>query len=372
MSGIKLESDASAVEAVRIGFLLIENFTQLALASALEPLRMANQLAGAQLYNWNLIGSSGEMVTASNGIQIMPDRTIDDSVDYDIVFVVSGINVMESYQVQEVRWVKSLASRTRALGGLCTGSYLLAKAGLLDGYSCSAHWECLAALQEEFPLVYCNNHLFSFDRDRMTCTGGDVPMHMIMHLVSLHHGAALANAISDMFVCERIRDSQEPQRVRLSAPNFVNQPKLSEALQLMEANIEEPIELKEVAELVGISRRHLERLFLAYLDCSPSRFYLKLRLERARQLLTQTPLSIVEISAVCGFVSAPHFSRSYRKHMGRSPKAERDLRRKTPSSAMILLEESYGMTPSRAEYSLEVAKRESFFGSQSLTDESLR
>ena len=368
MAEINLKNETAEAEPIHIGFLLIENFTLLALAAAMEPLRMANQLAGKHLYSWSLIGASPEAVTASDGIRIMPDHTVNDSADYDIVFVVSGINVMENYQAQEVRWLRSLVGRVKTVGGLCTGPYLLAKAGLLDGYTCSAHWECLAALQEEYPLVYCNNHLFSFDRDRITCTGGDVPMHMIMQLVSLHHGAALANAISDMFVCERIRDSQEPQRVRLSAPNFVDQPKLSEALQLMEANIEEPIELKEIADLVRISRRHLERLFLAYLDCSPSRFYLKLRLERARQLLTQTPLSIVEISAVCGFISAPHFSRSYRKHMGRSLKAERDLRRKSPTAAMVLIEESSGKTSTSAERALEVAKGESFFGSQSTSE----
>lgn len=368
MSDLHLDNDYPEKDPVRIGFLVVQNFTLLALSSAVEILRMANQLTGKQLYNWSLIGASEEPVTASGGTQIIPDRTINDAVEYDIVFVVAGINVMENSQPQEMRWLKNIASRVETLGGLCTGPSLLARAGLLDGYTCSAHWETIAALQEECPLVYCNNNLFSFDRDRITCTGGDVPMHMMMHLVSLHYGSSLANSISDMFVCERIRDSQEPQRVRLSAPNFVNQPKLSEALQLMESNIEEPIELKEIAELVGISRRHLERLFLAYLNCSPSRFYLKLRLERARQLLTQTPLSIVEISAVCGFISAPHFSRSYRKHMGRSPKAERDLRRKSPTDAMVLLEESSGTTPTSAERALEVARGESFFGSHSLPE----
>ena len=368
MSEFVLESNYDDKDPVHVGFLIVQNFTLLALSSALEPLRMANQLTGKHLYSWSLVAATDEVVTASGGMQIMPDRTINDNIDYDIVFVVAGINVMENFQQQEVRWLKSISSKVASVGALCTGPYVMARAGLLDGYTCSAHWECIAALQEEYPLVYCNNNLFSFDRDRITCTGGDVPMHMMMHLVGMHHGGKLANAISDMFVCERIRDSQEPQRVRLSAPNFVNQPKLSEALQLMESNIEEPIELKEITELVGISRRHLERLFLAYLNCSPSRFYLKLRLERARQLLTQTPLSIVEISAVCGFISAPHFSRSYRKHMGRSPKAERDLRRRSPTDAMILLEESSGSTPTSAERAIEVARGESFFGSHNLAE----
>ena len=128
---------------------------------------------------------------------------------------------------------------------------MLAQAGLLDGYNCSAHWECLAALQEDYPRIFCNNNLFTFDRDRITCTGGDVALHMMLHLVADHYGAPLANAISDMFVCDRIRDSQEPQRLRMENNVFASQPKLASAVQLMEANIEEPIDLVDVAAYSG-------------------------------------------------------------------------------------------------------------------------
>ncbi len=352
----------SNIGTFKVGFLLLEKFTLMPLSSATEPLRMANHLTGKRLYDWQLIGESAEAVSSSGGIRLLPDTTIDDSLDFDLVIVVAGINVKENTHPKTVKWLTSIARITPLMGGICTAPLVLAKAGLLDGYSCSAHWECLAALQEEYPLVYCNNHLFTFDRSRLTCTGGDVPLHMMIHLVANQHGRAIGNAISDMFVCDRVRDSQEPQRLRMERQIFANQPKLADAVQLMEANIEEPIELSDVASYSKISRRQLERLFLSYLGITPSRFYLKLRLERARQLLRQTSCSIVEISTMCGFVSAPHFSRSYRKHMGRSPRAERDFR-DPPGSSLVLTEESTGLIPNRSEEALILARQETSFGS---------
>ncbi|MEE2782171.1 MAG: GlxA family transcriptional regulator [Pseudomonadota bacterium] len=345
----------------RIGFLLVENFTMIALASALEPLRMANHLSGQNLYEWQLISAMGREVNASGGVRMLTDQLMHAEHEYDYLFVVAGVNVIENAKQEEIRWLKQQARHKTVLGGLCTGAFLLAQARLLDGYSCSAHWECLAALQEEHPLVYCNKNLFSFDRDRITCSGGDVPLHMMLHLISSHHGAPLASAISDMFVCERVRDSHEPQRLRMESHHFASQPKLAEAVQLMEANIEEPLPIVDIAELSGISRRHLERLFVTYLNCSPSRFYLKLRLERARQLLLQTSSPIVEVATMCGFISAPNFSRSYRKHLGVSPKEERANKR-TPTSNIILMEEDVGIVPSNAEQALEIARQEASFG----------
>jgi transcriptional regulator GlxA family with amidase domain len=178
-------------------------------------------------------------------------------------------------------------------------------------------------LQEGFPRVHCNNHLFTVDRERMTCTGGGVPMHMMLNVLARRHGQPLADAISDMFVCDQMRDHSEQQPVPLRQQLLSSQPRLAEVALLMEANIEEPIELQELAKLARISRRQLERLFLKYMGCAPSRFYLKLRLDRAHRLLKQTSCSIVDIASMCGFVSTTHFSRCYRKYRGTAPRAAR-------------------------------------------------
>ena len=345
----------------KVGFLPLEQFTLIALSSAIEPLRMANHLTGEALYDWQLIRPAIAPVTASGGTSMLPNACLNDVGDLDLIIVVAGVNVKDNIEPEILAWLKKRATSNVLMGGLCTGPLVLAQAGLLDGYNCSAHWECLAALQEDYPRIFCNNNLFTFDRDRITCTGGDVALHMMLHLVADHYGAPLANAISDMFVCDRIRDSQEPQRLRMENNVFASQPKLASAVQLMEANIEEPIDLVDVAAYSGVSRRQLERLFLNFLGITPSRFYLKVRLERAKQLLRQTTCSIVDISSICGFESTAHFNRTYKKYMSLSPKSERSLR-VTLGSNLVLTEEATGLIPNIASEALAFARRETSFG----------
>nr|WP_284709391.1 GlxA family transcriptional regulator [Marinobacter sediminum] len=303
--------------------MLINNFTLIALATAVEPLRMANQLTGSELYSWKLLTLDGGAVRASDGMAVVPDSGLRGDDQFDLVIVVAGVDVAHSFSSGEVRWLKQQGRLNVVLAAVCTGAYVLASAGLLDGYACSAHWDCLEAIQEQFPRVRTNNRLFTLEEARMTCTGGTVPMHMMLRFLGRRHGRELSNAISYMFVCDRLREESEPQPVPMLPRSANAQPKLVEVAQLMEANIEEPIGLGELAALAGTSRRQLERLFLKHLGCTPSRYYLRVRLNRARRLLKQTPCSIVEIASICGFVSATHFSRCYRKTMGLAPRQER-------------------------------------------------
>lgn len=311
----------------KIGFLLLDHFTMIALASAIEPLRMANQLSAEELYSWSLISEDGDPVVASDGLSLTADLSLQDNVDFDLVIVAGGVDITRTYTNKQVSWLMKQSRKGVQLGGICTGAYVLAHAGLLDGYQCSVHWECLTALQETYPKVNCNNRLFSLDRDRMTSSGGSAPMDMLLNMMTRQYGARLSNAISDMFICDRIRSESDQQRMPMRQFNSVGMctPKLVDVIELMENNLEEPIELDELASFVDVSRRQIERMFHRHLDCSPSRYYLKLRLERARKLLKQSNMSIVEISMACGFISTPHFSRCYRKHIGVSPRDERKI-----------------------------------------------
>lgn len=306
-----------------IGFLLLPNYTMISLATALEPLRMANELAGRELYGWSLITEDGKPVAASDGMLNLPDASLADASGLDALIVVGGVDVIHSYTEAQLDWLRMLDVKGVQLGGICTGAFVLAEAGLLDGYECSVHWECMVALQEIHPRVICNNRLFTVERRRLTCTGGTAPMDMMLNIISHAHGLSLANGISEMFILDRIRDQYDNQKIPLSNSMGVSPPKLVDATSLMDANIEEPIPLEELAGLLHISRRQLERLFKSNLDCSPSRYYLRLRLYRARQLLKQTSLSIIEVASLCGFVSTPHFSKCYRTHLGITPREER-------------------------------------------------
>ena len=317
-------SSASPLPAAHtIGFLLLDNFTLISLASAVEPLRMANQLAWRELYCWHTLSADGGQVWASDGVPITPSAGMHNAPPADIVIVCGGVGIQGAVTREHISWLQGQARRARRLGAVCTGSWALACAGLLDGFECSVHWECLAAMQEAFPRVALSTSLFSLDRNRFTSSGGTAPLDMMLHLISRDHGRELAAAISDMFVYERIRNEQDHQRVPLRHTLGTNQPKLQELVALMEANLEEPLGLDTLAAYVALSRRQLERLFQKYLNCTPSRYYMKLRLIRARQLLKQTSMSIIELAAVCGFVSTPHFSKCYRDYFGVPPSEER-------------------------------------------------
>lgn len=327
---------ASARQPQTIGFLLLDNFTLISLASAIEPLRMANQLAGSELYRWYTISLDGTAVSASDGLTTIPDVSMSTPLALDMVIVCGGVGPSRSVKREHIAWLQSQARAPRRLGAVCTGSWALAKAGLLDGYETSAHWECLAAMQEAFPRVALSTRLFTIDRDRATASGGAAPLDMMLNLIGRDHGRELSAGISEMFICERVRGEQDLQRVPLKHVLGTTQPKLLEIVALMEANLEEPIGLDELANYVSVSRRQLERLFQKYLHCSPSRYYLKLRLTRARQLLKQTPMPIIEVATACGFVSTPHFSKCYREFFGIPPRDERlGIQPRTPLNGML-------------------------------------
>ena len=347
-----------------IVFLLLDQFTLMSLASAVEPLRMANQLSGQELYKWHTASPDGNPVWASDGVPITPDGSILSVPSADIVIVCGGIGIQGTVTGELVKWLRSQARYAKRLGGICTGSFVLARAGLLDGYECSVHWEWLAAMQEAFPRVTVSSSLFSLDRDRLTSSGGTAPLDMMLHLIGRDHGHELSAAISDMFVYERIRNEQDHQRVPLKHMLGTQQPKLQEIVALMEANLEEPINLDELAAYVALSRRQLERMFQKYLHCSPSRYYLRLRLIRARQLLKQTPISIVELAVLCGFVSTPHFSKCYREYFGIPPRDERVGSNTAQQVAMMPIPQAMTLSPhSGPMAALSQARNESTFAS---------
>ena len=317
-------SDTQACASTRnYGFFLVPNFTLLAFSSAVEPLRMANKISDQELYRWFTISADGGPITSSSGISIPADSPMRDDVKATAIFTCGGIDIHKSYDPQALPWLRKLANRKIVLGGLCTGSYLLAEAKLLKGYRCTIHWENFAGIRERHPDLVISQELFEIDQDRYTCAGGVAPMDMMLHVIRRQHGSELATAVSEQFICDRIRDNHDRQRIPLRHRIGTGQPKLLEAVSLMEANIEEPMALDELSQHIGLSRRQLERLFKKYLNCVPTRYYLQLRLERARQLLVQTSMPIVDTALACGFISAPHFSKCYRLIFGVPPREER-------------------------------------------------
>lgn len=310
----------------RFGFLLLNDFTLISLSSAVEPLRMANRVCRQDHYAWKTISETGEAVSASDGLSINIDCGIEneDALNaLDVVIVCGGRRIEKNTSKPVLKWLKTVNQQGIGLGATCTGSYVLAEAGLLDGYRCSIHWENMAALTDLFPNVAVSRSVFTIDRNRYTSSGGTSPVDMMLHFITAQCGADVSAGVAEQFIYERIRRSDDQQRVPLKHLIGHQSGKLVVAVELMEANIKEPISQEDLASYVGLSRRQLQRLFQRYLMCVPSRYYLQLRLQRVRELLRQTSMSLVEISASTGFVSSSHFSKSYKEFYGHSPSAER-------------------------------------------------
>jgi len=319
---------SAAVAGADLVFVIIPRFSMIAFASAIEPLRLANRLMGREFYRWQVVSVGGGPVRASNGVLMMTDQTLADVVVRPgrrsfTVLVCSGLGAEHVRDPQLFAWLRRAERGGASIGAVCTGAYLLARAGLLEGRRCSIHWENLPAFREDFPEIEVQADLFEVSHNRLTCSGGTAALDMMLHLIAAEHGQELATKVSEQCIVDRIRSSFDHQRMPYRVRHGIHHPKLISAIELMEANLEEPLDQDTLAGYVGLSRRQLERLFGKHLGRTPAQYYLELRLERARHLLYQTTMPIMDVAFACGFVSASHFSTCYRQMYGKTPRTER-------------------------------------------------
>ncbi|EKF20933.1 GlxA family transcriptional regulator [Nitratireductor pacificus] len=313
-----------------IVFFLVPDFTMMAFAAALEPLRMANRMAGYEAYQWRLASIDGLPVSASNGVQVAVGwslaeerRKMSSHERPSMVIVCGGLNI-ETYDEKSVfAWLREEYNRGVAIGGLCTAAHILAAAGLLADKRCAIHWENLPGFAEKYPRANVFADLFEMEANIYTCAGGTAAMDMMLKLIGEDFDEALVNRVCEQLLTDRIRSPSDRQRLPLRARLGVQNSKVLTIIELMEANLSEPLSLVEIADNVGLSRRQIERLFRQEMGRSPARYYLEIRLDRARHLLIQSPMPVVEVAVACGFVSASHFSKCYRELYARSPQQER-------------------------------------------------
>ncbi len=308
---------------IKVGFLLVPNFSMIAFSAALEPLRVANRVSGDALFDWVIASANDESVTASNGVCVDTKSTAAELADCRLVFVCSGIDVHDHADQNVFNLTRRLDRQGAIVGAICTGTYVLAASGLLNDTRCTVHWENIDGLTEEFPHLEITNELFEINNNRITCSGGTASLDMMLYLISQIHGQSIAAQVSDQFIHDRIRDPSDRQRMELRSRLGVSHPKLLTVVGMMEENLEEPMSQTQLAKEAALSTRQLERLFRKYLSTTPTRYYLNLRLARARHLLRQTSLSILSVALACGFVSASHFSKCYRETYGKTPRTER-------------------------------------------------
>jgi transcriptional regulator GlxA family with amidase domain len=317
-----------AAQGELLAFLLVPDFSMMSFASAVEPLRIANRLSGKPLYRWQLVSKDGGPVKGSNGVVVNVDFSIDElqpggGGPLPTIVLVSGLGGERFHDKEIFAWLRRMDRHGATIGGLCTGAHILAKAGLITDHRCTIHWENLPGFVEAFPDIDVAADLYEIDRNRFTCSGGTAPLDLMLSRISQTHGDELATKVSEQCLLDRIRGPHDRQRMPIRIRLGVHHPKLIMAIELMEANIEDPLPQEQLAQYVGLSRRQLERLFRRHMGRTPAQYYLELRLERARHLLYQTDLPIMNIACACGFVSASHFSTCYRQMFGKTPRAER-------------------------------------------------
>ena len=307
----------------RFVFVLMENFTLLSFSSALDALRIANRMSGKTLYEWTFIGENEGVVSCSAGTQFKLDNSLIELHRDDTVLLCGGTSIQEATTKKLIGWLRREARRGLTIGGLCTAAYPMAKAGLLDEKKATIHWENQDSFAEEFLEVELTKTVFVCDGNRYTTAGGTSSIDLLLKIIVDEHGEELANAVADQMIYSSIRTDQDTQRLSVPTRIGVRHPKLSKVIQMMEINIEEPISPSILAKDVGMSTRQLERLFRRYLDRSPKRYYMELRLQKARNLLMQTDMSVINVALACGFASPSHFSKCYRAHYDTTPYRER-------------------------------------------------
>ncbi|MEL7466141.1 MAG: GlxA family transcriptional regulator [Pseudomonadota bacterium] len=311
-------------EGTHFVFALVEDFTHVAFACAVDPLRIANMAAGEALYSWSFASLDGRTARSSDGAEVLTQHRFDDMPDCDYLFVLSGLNMYEHDNKALLAALRRISRHAEThIGALCSGAWILAQGGFLNGCSAAIHWEYHDGFMEKFPEVNLVRNVFVADERHMTASGGAATADLMLHLIAEDHGQDLSNDVADQLVYTAVREATATQKPSLQARRAMRNKHLAAAVEKMRSSLDAPISPARIAEELGISVRQLERLFGKHLNSTPKKYFVELRLERARHLLVQTEMSITEIAFACGYESVGHFSRVYRTAFGLTPMMQR-------------------------------------------------
>lgn len=304
-------------------FLLLDGFSHLSFTCAVEPLRLANRASGEELYTFTLASENGQSATCLTGFKLAVDTDFANLPKCDRVFVLASYDMQFGMTPALKNALRRIRTQGTQLGGLCSGAWILAELGFLDGQRAALHWEFHDSFRETFPDTEVVRSVFVSNQKIVTAAGGTANVDLMLNLIGKEHGEDLAISVADQMVHNTIRDETVDQRISFQARVGVRNAHLANAVEIMRNSLEEPVSTTVIAHQIGISTRQLERLFRKHLEVTPKRYHTDLRLERARQLLMQTEQSVTEIAVACGFESTGHFSKVYRKRYGSAPNHQR-------------------------------------------------
>lgn len=313
---------------VKVYFGLLPGYSLLSLAGALEALKFANEYSEAEVFDWIICTEDGQPVSDATGLSVPVDGPFANLAEGDILLVCSGENVRSVCSEKVLSWLRRSARFGARIGGLKTGSFVLAKAGVLNGIPTTIHWKNRATFSEEYPEEMLTDWVYTAVNDRFATAGGTASIALMLRLIDEICGADVAHSVSSHLNYTKIRVLQNSEKTQWTDLAGIRHPKLSVILNLMETNLEEPLRPDDLSRAVNISTRQLERLFRRYLGAPPSAYYSQMRLERAQHLLLQTEMPVSEIAIACGFSSVSHFTRRLQGKVGKTPREIRDHRKK--------------------------------------------
>lgn len=309
--------------ATTFGFLVNDGFPLLSLASSVDSLRAANAVTGRELYRWVFLTTSGRDTLSSCRIIVRPDQASFDHVSVDILVVCAGDSAIHFHEERVFAFLRRLARKGVRIGGLSGGTFVLARAGLLEGRRCTAHWDHVPALREQFPKLKLKQTLFELDGQCFTCAGGNAALDMMNALITTDHGPTIARNASEWLIQTQIRQAEDYQRMTVRQRFGLFHPLLIKALDRIEATVDEPVEREALAASVGLSLRQLEGLFQSHIGMTIHQYIIKIRIDRAKILIRQTLLPLGEIAIASGFSNFSHFSKVYKRQVGVSPRETR-------------------------------------------------
>lgn len=305
------------------GILLLPRFPLMSFSSLVEALRAANSVAGRQIYRWTTVSPESHRLVSSSGMAVEADRTLASAPSVDRIIVVSGGGAQDYQSPAAYAWIRRELRRGSALGSASDGAYFLARAGLLDGYRCTIHWQSQSGFREAFPHIDCSRELFVIDRDRFSAAGGVATLDMALAILESEHGSDLAARVAEWFVHSRIRQAGDRELLSVRLRTGIENPRVLRAVAEMEQHIEEPLNAEELAARTGVSVDTLERDFKRELGQTTIQYYRSLRFRHARDLLRGASMRISEIAVACGFSDSSSFARAYRAFFGVSPREDR-------------------------------------------------
>ena len=330
--------DAVGNQSFDVCFLLLEGYSLISFASAIEPLRLANKVIGRTVFRHRCYSADGADAPASNGMMMRVDGPVSAMTQADLLVVCSSDGVERLNLTADTRAaIRTFAHRGSRVAGICTGAYVLASLGLLRDRGCTIHWEYAEMFRELFLETELHPSLVHVDDKVMTCAGGTSAFELMVHFIEDVCDLSVGRAVADIALHHELRVGSSSQRSDPARRLGITNAHLSRCIELMEGNIENPLTSIEIAEQLGISWRHIGRLFQRYLGDTPQNYYRKIRLEVARHLIRRSDLPIIEVVFASGFVNSAHFTRSYRETFGVSPARDQTRR---DALAKLLVEQA--------------------------------